>query len=61
MEIITQHCLCFPADLVYMPLDVHKEEYIKSDYGLVYMGTNLNVMKQPWLFGQVCDNKPYAL
>lgn len=44
-----------------MPLDVHKEEYIKSDYGLVYMGTNLNVIKQPWLFGQVCDNKRYAL
>lgn len=46
---------CFSGDPVYMPLDVHKEEYIKSDYGLIYMGTTLNVSKRPWSFGQVCD------
>ncbi|XP_030588495.1 protein-glutamine gamma-glutamyltransferase 2 [Archocentrus centrarchus] len=47
--------LCNPwlkDDPVYMPLDVHKEEYIKSDYGLVYMGTTLNVSNRPWAFGQ---------
>uniref|UniRef100_I3JRU3 protein-glutamine gamma-glutamyltransferase n=1 Tax=Oreochromis niloticus TaxID=8128 RepID=I3JRU3_ORENI len=39
-------------DPVYMPLDAHKEEYIKSDYGLVYMGSSSNVSKRPWSFGQ---------
>ncbi|XP_059190223.1 protein-glutamine gamma-glutamyltransferase 5-like isoform X2 [Centropristis striata] len=39
-------------DPVYMPLDVHLQEYIKSDYGLVYMGTHLNVGRRPWAFGQ---------
>uniref|UniRef100_A0A3Q2WRS7 Transglutaminase 2 n=1 Tax=Haplochromis burtoni TaxID=8153 RepID=A0A3Q2WRS7_HAPBU len=46
--------LCNPwlkGDPVYMPLDAHKEEYIKSDYGLVYMGSSLNVIKRPWSFG----------
>lgn len=45
----------FSGDPVYMPLDAHKEEYIKSDYGLVYMGSSLNVSKRPWSFGLVCD------
>ncbi|XP_069550242.1 protein-glutamine gamma-glutamyltransferase 5-like [Brachyistius frenatus] len=47
--------LCNPwlkDDPVYMPLDVHIKEYLKSDYGLVYMGTQLNVSKRPWSFGQ---------
>ncbi|XP_041858874.1 protein-glutamine gamma-glutamyltransferase 5-like isoform X2 [Melanotaenia boesemani] len=47
--------LCNPwlkDDPVYMPLDVHIEEYIKSDYGLVYMGTYANISKRPWSFGQ---------
>lgn len=37
-----------------MPLDDHLQEYVKSDYGLVYKGTHLNISKQPWVFGQVC-------
>ncbi|XP_040009880.1 protein-glutamine gamma-glutamyltransferase 2-like [Xiphias gladius] len=47
--------LCNPwlnDDTVYMPLDVHKQEYIKSDYGLVYMGSNININQRPWSFGQ---------
>uniref|UniRef100_A0A3Q1HB60 Transglutaminase-like domain-containing protein n=1 Tax=Anabas testudineus TaxID=64144 RepID=A0A3Q1HB60_ANATE len=40
------------ADPVYMQLDVDKEEYIKNDHGVVYMGTNLNVITRPWSFGQ---------
>ncbi|XP_035512986.1 protein-glutamine gamma-glutamyltransferase 5-like, partial [Morone saxatilis] len=47
--------LCNPwhkDDPVYMPLDDHIEEYIKSDYGLVYMGTHLNIGCKPWSFGQ---------
>ncbi|CAN9515839.1 unnamed protein product [Ophioblennius macclurei] len=47
--------LCNPwlkDDPVYMPLDVHLQEYVKSDYGLIYMGTHVNVMNRPWSFGQ---------
>ncbi|XP_054602147.2 protein-glutamine gamma-glutamyltransferase 5 [Nothobranchius furzeri] len=47
--------LCNPwlkDDPVFMPLDVHLQEYIKSDYGLVYMGTPTNVHERLWLFGQ---------
>ncbi|KAM3872192.1 protein-glutamine gamma-glutamyltransferase 5-like [Diretmus argenteus] len=47
--------LCNPwlkGDPVYMPLDVQIQEYVKSDFGLVYMGTHLNVCRRPWSFGQ---------
>lgn len=46
-----QHCVS--DDPVYMPLDVQKEEYIKSDYGLLYMGSSQNISRRPWSFGQV--------
>ncbi len=49
------HCHCFSDDPVYMPLDAHLQEYIKSDYGMLYMGSHLNISRQPWSFGQVCD------
>ncbi|RVE70164.1 hypothetical protein OJAV_G00061670 [Oryzias javanicus] len=47
--------LCNPwlkEDPVYMPLDVLLEEYVQSDYGVVYMGTETNVVGRPWSFGQ---------
>ncbi|XP_078477662.1 protein-glutamine gamma-glutamyltransferase 2-like, partial [Lampetra planeri] len=47
--------LCNPwlmEDPVYMPLAAQTQEYIKSDYGLVYMGTHLNVSSRPWSYGQ---------
>ncbi|XP_074538299.1 protein-glutamine gamma-glutamyltransferase 5-like [Halichoeres trimaculatus] len=47
--------LCNPwlkDDPVYMPLDVQTEEYVKSDYGLIFMGTPLNICRRPWSFGQ---------
>ncbi|XP_035864082.1 protein-glutamine gamma-glutamyltransferase 5-like [Sander lucioperca] len=47
--------LCNPwlkDDPVYMPVDAQIEEYVKSDYGLVFMGTHLNVRRRPWSFGQ---------
>uniref|UniRef100_A0A8C3G906 Transglutaminase-like domain-containing protein n=1 Tax=Cyclopterus lumpus TaxID=8103 RepID=A0A8C3G906_CYCLU len=50
--------LCNPwlkDDPVYMPLDAQIQEYIKSDYRLVYMGTYQNISRRPWSFGQVCD------
>lgn len=42
-------------DPVYMPLYAQREEYIRSDYGLVYMGSHQNVSWRPWSFGQVGD------
>uniref|UniRef100_A0A3P9LRN2 Transglutaminase-like domain-containing protein n=1 Tax=Oryzias latipes TaxID=8090 RepID=A0A3P9LRN2_ORYLA len=47
--------LCNPwlkEDPVYMPQDVLLEEYVQSDYGVVYMGTETNVVERPWSFGQ---------
>uniref|UniRef100_H3CHI6 Transglutaminase-like domain-containing protein n=1 Tax=Tetraodon nigroviridis TaxID=99883 RepID=H3CHI6_TETNG len=39
-------------DPVYMPLEVQRDEYIKSDYGLVFMGSHPNISRRPWLYGQ---------
>ncbi|XP_077431054.1 protein-glutamine gamma-glutamyltransferase 5-like isoform X2 [Vanacampus margaritifer] len=47
--------LCNPwlkEDPVYMPLDVQRQEYVKSDYGVIYMGTDVNFSQRPWSFGQ---------
>ncbi|XP_060930644.1 protein-glutamine gamma-glutamyltransferase 5-like [Limanda limanda] len=47
--------LCNPwlkDDPVYMPHEAQLQEYVKSDYGLVFMGTNQNVCQRPWSFGQ---------
>ncbi|KAI3357171.1 hypothetical protein L3Q82_015628 [Scortum barcoo] len=51
-EIVPRHCCCFSDDPVYIPLDDEIEEYVKSDYGLMYMGTHLNIIRRPWSFGQ---------
>lgn len=40
-------------DPVYLPAEEQREEYVRSDYGLVYMGSNLNPSGRPWSFGQV--------
>ncbi|MED6245183.1 hypothetical protein ATANTOWER_032679, partial [Ataeniobius toweri] len=47
--------LCNPwlrYDPVYMPQEAQIEEYVKSDFGLVYCGTSANVQSRPWSFGQ---------
>ncbi|KAM9829210.1 protein-glutamine gamma-glutamyltransferase 5-like [Syngnathus typhle] len=47
--------LCNPwhkDDPVYMPLDAQRQEYVKNDYGMIYMGTDINFSKQPWSFSQ---------
>ncbi|XP_008316607.1 protein-glutamine gamma-glutamyltransferase 5-like isoform X2 [Cynoglossus semilaevis] len=47
--------LCNPwlkDDPVFMPTKDQLEEYIISDYGMVYMGTELNVCQRPWTYGQ---------
>ncbi|KAM8754192.1 protein-glutamine gamma-glutamyltransferase E-like [Acanthopagrus schlegelii] len=47
--------LCNPwlrGDPVYMPLDAQIQEYITSDYGVLFMGSHSNVSRRPWSFGQ---------
>ncbi|XP_036389387.1 protein-glutamine gamma-glutamyltransferase 5-like [Megalops cyprinoides] len=47
--------LCNPwcqSDAVYIPFEDQREEYVKNDFGLLYMGTPHNVISQPWAFGQ---------
>uniref|UniRef100_A0A673BMF9 protein-glutamine gamma-glutamyltransferase n=1 Tax=Sphaeramia orbicularis TaxID=375764 RepID=A0A673BMF9_9TELE len=47
--------LCNPwlkDDPVYLPSDVQLQEYVRSDYGLVYTGTTQNIGLRPWSFGQ---------
>uniref|UniRef100_A0A3B4UN21 Protein-glutamine gamma-glutamyltransferase 2-like n=1 Tax=Seriola dumerili TaxID=41447 RepID=A0A3B4UN21_SERDU len=47
--------LCNPwliHDPVYMQDNDEIQEYIKSDYGVIFMGTNLNICQRPWSFGQ---------
>ncbi|XP_061590885.1 protein-glutamine gamma-glutamyltransferase 5-like [Cololabis saira] len=41
-----------PDDPVYMPLDVHLQEYVRNDYGMLFTGSHTNVAKRPWSFGQ---------
>lgn len=40
-----------------MPLDAQIQEYITSDYGVLFMGSHSNVSMRPWSFGQVCDTQ----
>ncbi|KAJ0064687.1 hypothetical protein NL108_011774, partial [Boleophthalmus pectinirostris] len=54
-ELGTFVLLCNPwckDDPVSMPLEVQLQEYIQSDYGLVYVGTDQSVRHKPWAFGQ---------
>ncbi|XP_073326324.1 protein-glutamine gamma-glutamyltransferase 5-like [Pagrus major] len=47
--------LCNPwlkDDPVYMPLNAQIQEYITSDYGVLFMGSHSNVRRRPWSFGQ---------
>lgn len=40
-------------DPVFLPTEEEREEYVRSDYGLLYMGSELNLGGRPWSFGQV--------
>lgn len=50
---VTGPGLFLSEDPVFLPAEELREEYIRSDYGLVYMGSNLNLSGRPWSFGQV--------
>lgn len=38
---------------MFLPAEEQREEFIRSDFGLVYMGSDLNLRGRPWCFGQV--------
>ncbi|CAN9511871.1 unnamed protein product [Ophioblennius macclurei] len=47
--------LCNPwcsDDVVYIPFEDQREEYIQSDSGLMFIGTPMNVASRPWSFDQ---------
>ncbi|XP_029947479.1 transglutaminase 5, like [Salarias fasciatus] len=47
--------LCNPwcsDDVVYIPFEDQREEYIQSDSGLLFIGTPMNVVSRPWSFDQ---------
>ncbi|XP_029579021.1 protein-glutamine gamma-glutamyltransferase 5 [Salmo trutta] len=47
--------LCNPwlqYDAVYIPFEDQRNEYVKNDFGILYMGTPHNVISRPWSFGQ---------
>ncbi|XP_030642559.1 protein-glutamine gamma-glutamyltransferase 5-like [Chanos chanos] len=41
-----------PYDTVYIPSEEQREEYVKNDTGILYVGTPHNVIRRPWSFGQ---------
>lgn len=41
------------ADVVYIPFEDQREEYVLSDSGLLFMGTPANLVSRPWSFDQV--------
>lgn len=47
--------LCNPwcsEDTVYIPFEDQREEYIQSDFGLLFMGSGTNIVSRPWSFDQ---------
>ncbi|XP_061114387.1 protein-glutamine gamma-glutamyltransferase 5 isoform X2 [Conger conger] len=45
--------LCNPwcqLDAVHIPFEDQRKEYVKNDFGLLYMGTPHNVISRPWAF-----------
>uniref|UniRef100_A0A3Q2WVN1 Transglutaminase 5, like n=1 Tax=Haplochromis burtoni TaxID=8153 RepID=A0A3Q2WVN1_HAPBU len=47
--------LCNPwcsEDTVYIPFEDQREEYIQSDFGLLFMGSGTNIVERPWSFDQ---------
>uniref|UniRef100_A0AAY4ESZ8 protein-glutamine gamma-glutamyltransferase n=1 Tax=Denticeps clupeoides TaxID=299321 RepID=A0AAY4ESZ8_9TELE len=41
-----------PADSVYVPHEKLRDEYVKNDFGILYMGTPSNITFRPWSFDQ---------
>ncbi|XP_030634058.1 transglutaminase 5, like [Chanos chanos] len=41
-----------PADSVFMPNESEREEFVRNDFGLLYMGTPKNISARPWSFDQ---------
>uniref|UniRef100_A0A8C7TLK8 Transglutaminase-like domain-containing protein n=1 Tax=Oncorhynchus mykiss TaxID=8022 RepID=A0A8C7TLK8_ONCMY len=41
-----------PSPHLYIPFEDQRDEYVKKDFGFLYMGTPHNVISRPWSFGQ---------
>uniref|UniRef100_A0A8C2PW30 protein-glutamine gamma-glutamyltransferase n=1 Tax=Cyprinus carpio TaxID=7962 RepID=A0A8C2PW30_CYPCA len=41
-----------PEDLVYMPRDTDRQEYVMNDVGIIYNGEYNNITSRAWNFGQ---------
>ncbi|XP_010902763.2 transglutaminase 5, like [Esox lucius] len=39
-------------DAVYIPLEYKRQEYVKNDHGLLFMGTANHIVSKPWSFDQ---------
>ncbi|KAF3856603.1 hypothetical protein F7725_017326 [Dissostichus mawsoni] len=45
-------CAITRADVVYIPFEDQREEYIQNDSGLLFIGTAMNPVSRPWSFDQ---------
>ncbi|XP_006893113.1 PREDICTED: protein-glutamine gamma-glutamyltransferase 4 [Elephantulus edwardii] len=43
-------------DVVYMPIEEERAEYVLNDTGYVYMGDFKRIQEKPWIFGQFEEN-----
>jgi len=46
----------FPADQVYIPREIDRQEYVMNDVGTIYNGDANNFISRSWNFGQVSSN-----
>ncbi|XP_056157840.1 transglutaminase 5, like [Lampris incognitus] len=42
----------YPEDTVFVPFEDQREEHVRSDSGLLYMGSPMNLVSRPWSFDQ---------
>lgn len=45
--------LFLAEDVVHIPFEDQREEYIQNDSGLLFIGTAMNLVSRPWSFDQV--------
>lgn len=38
---------------MHIPFEDQREEYVQKDSGLLFMGTDKNIVSRPWSFDQV--------
>ncbi len=45
--------ICHTADVVYVPRDTDRQEYVMNDVGVIYNGEFNNITSRSWNYGQV--------